>query len=345
MIHHTKKSIPHTTRAIAALVAGGAEAPDSFREVQISLDPLGPHDLLVEVRAVSVNPLDIKIRTSFDEQDAPKVLGHDAAGVVVAVGAQVGAFQPGDAVYYAGTMSRTGNNAEHHVVDERIVGHKPASLNFAQAAAVPLTTITAWETLFDRMQLGADSTGTLLVVGGAGGVGSMVIQLARQLTGLTVIATASRDKSRTWVEQLGAHHVVDHHHLREQVRAVALDGVHHIFSAYSPGNEATYADLLVVHGQIVAIDGPQGMDIAPLKAKSQTWHWESMGARPQFEPESTAQRELLDAAAALFDDGVLQSTLTRTLSPLTTDTLREAHQMVEGSTMVGKVVVAVKRAS
>lgn len=340
MTHLTDTSVPHTTRAIAALAPGGVEAPDSFREVQTPLDPLGPHDLLVMVRAVSVNPLDIKLRNSFDGQDAPKVLGYDAAGVVDAVGASVSAFRPGDEVYYAGTTARAGTNADHHVVDERIVGHKPTSLNFAEAAAAPLTTITAWETLFDRMGLGADSTGTLLVVGGAGGVGSMIIQLARQRTRLTVIATASRDETRAWVEQLGAHHVVNHHQLREQVRAVAPDGVQHVFSAYSPGNEATYADLMVVHGQVVAIDGPHGMDISPLKGKSQTWHWESMTTRPVFEPDSTAQRELLDAAAELFDDGTLRSTLTRTLSPLTTDTLREAHKLVEGSTMVGKVVVA-----
>lgn len=340
MSHPTDPSLPHTTRAIAALTPGDVEASDSFREVRIPLERLRPHDLLVEVHAVSVNPLDIKLRTSFDVQDAPKVLGHDAAGVVVAVGTRVSSFRPGDEVYYAGTTTRPGNNADHHVVDERIVGHKPTSLSFAAAAAVALTTITAWETLFDRMRVGADSTGTLLVVGGAGGVGSMIIQLARRLTRLTVIATASRDESRAWVERLGAHHVVDHHELRVQVRKVAPDGVHLIFSAYSPGNEATYADLMGVHGQVVAIDGPQGMDVSALKAKSQTWHWESMGARPQFEPSSTAQRELLDDAAALFDDGILESTLSRTLSPLTADTLREAHRLVEGSTMIGKVAVA-----
>lgn len=339
MIKPTDASVERTTRAIAALAPGDVEALDSFREVEIPLGPVGPHDLLVEVRAVSVNPLDIKLRSSFDEQEAPKVLGYDAAGTVVAVGEHVSAFEPGDEVYYAGTTMRTGNNAEHHVVDERIVGHKAASLNFAQAAAVALTTITAWETLFDRMRLAAGSTGTLLVVGGAGGVGSMVIQLARQCTDLTVIATASRDESRAWVQKLGAHHVVDHHELREQVRAVAPDGVQHIFSAFSPGNEATYADLMVIYGQVVAIDGPLGMNISALKEKSQTWHWESMITTPQFEPDSTAQRDLLDAAAALFDEGVLQSTLTRTLSPLTADTLREAHKLVEGSTMVGKVAV------
>lgn len=339
MIDPTDASVARTTWAIAALAPGDVEAADSFREVQIALGPLGPYDLLVEVRAVSVNPLDIKLRSAFDEQEAPKVLGHDAAGVVVAVGEHVSAFTPGDEVYYAGTTMRTGNNAQHHVVDERIVGHKPTSLNFAQAAAVALTTITAWETLFDRMHLTADSTGTLLIVGGAGGVGSMVIQLARQRTDLTVIATASRDESRAWVQELGAHHVVDHHQLREQVRAVAPDGVHHIFSAFSPGNEATYADLMVLYGEVVAIDGPLGIDISALKKKSQAWRWESMITRPQFEPDSTAQRELLDAAATLFDDGILRSTLTRTLSPLTADTLREAHRLVEGSTMVGKVAV------
>ena len=339
MVDTDETRVPRTTRAIAALAPGGVEAADSFREVRLPVAELGPHDLLVEVRAVSVNPLDIKMLASFDEQESPRVLGHDAAGVVVAVGAAVSAFRTGDEVYYAGTPARPGTNAEHHVVDERIVGHKPRSLGFAASAAVPLTTITAWETLFDRMGVDAETTGTLLVVGGAGVVGSMLIQLARQLSDLTVIATASRDESRDWVERLGAHHVVDHHDLREQVRTIAPEGVHLIFSAYSPGNEATYADLLVVHGQVVAIDGPHGMDIAALKAKSQTWHWESMGTRPEFEPDSTAQRELLDAAAALFDDAVLVSTLTRTLGPLTAGTLQEAHRMVEGSAMIGKVAV------
>lgn len=332
-------AVSRRTRAVAALEPGPVDAAPSFVDVEIDLEPLSTHDLLVEVRAVSVNPVDLKIRVAFDKATAPKVLGYDAAGVVEAIGDGVTAFAVGDEVYYSGTLARQGTNAGHHLVDSRIVGHKPASLSFAEAAAVPLTTITAWETLFDLMRLTPDSSGTLLVMGGAGGVGSMVTQLARQLTGVTVIATASRDESREWATRMGAHHVVDHHDLKDEVTRVAPDGVHHVFSSFTAGNEQTYADLMPVHGQVVAIDGPQGFDISPLKQKAQTWHWESMFARPLFQPESTAQQTLLDEASRLFDAGVLKSTLTTTLQGINADTLREAHRRLEGSTMVGKLVV------
>ncbi|MDO5735936.1 MAG: zinc-binding alcohol dehydrogenase family protein [Propionibacteriaceae bacterium] len=328
-----------TVRAVASLEPGGVEASSSFQDVEIVLGPLGEHDLLVEVRAVSVNPIDLKTRIAFDKATAPKVLGYDAAGVVLEIGTAVTAFAVGDEVYYAGTLVRQGTNAEQHLVDERIVGHKPTSLSFAEAAAVPLTTITAWETLFDRMRLTPDSSGTLLVMGGAGGVGSMVTQLARQLTQVTVIATASREESHEWAQKMGAHHVVDHHHLKDEVMSVAPAGVNHIFSAFSTGNEQVYSEIMPVHGEVVAIDGPKGFDVGPLKARAQTWHWESMFARPLFDPTSTAQRELLDEASRLFDAGVLKTTLTRTLQGLNANTLREAHAQVEGSTMVGKLVV------
>lgn len=335
-------ALPETTRAIAARAADGAHAEPSFVEVELPLDPIGPHDLLVEVRAVSLNPVDTKVRAGLTEASPPKVLGYDAAGVVLATGPEVTAFSSGDEVYYAGNIARTGTNAEHHLVDERIVGHKPASLDFAQAAAVPLTTITAWETLFDKLRLTEDSTGTLLVMAGAGGVGSMVIQLARQLTALTVVATAAREESRSWVERLGAHHVVDRRQLREEVARVAPGGVDYVFSPFSAGNVQTYADLMAVHGQVVAIDEPEGLDTLPLKDKSQTWHWELMFTRPLHDPTSPAQRELLDEAARLFDAGVLSSTLTRTLTGLTVDTVAEAHRLLEGSTMVGKAVITVR---
>ncbi|MHA6763805.1 zinc-binding alcohol dehydrogenase family protein [Streptacidiphilus sp. PAMC 29251] len=331
---------PTTTHAIAATASGPVDADTSFVAVKLDLPAPGPHDLLVEVRAVSVNPVDVKVRASFGPQDDPKVLGFDAAGIVRATGDRVTAFQVGDEVYYAGSIARPGSNAAHQLVDERITGHKPATLDFAEAAALPLTTITAWETLFERMGLGQDSTGTLLVMAGAGGVGSMVVQLARQLTGVTVIATASRPESAAWAESLGAHHIVDHRHLVEQVRAIAPQGVNYIFSPFSAGNEQTYADLMAVHGQVVAIDEPEGLDLLPLKSKSQSWHWELMFTRPLFDPESTAQRALLEQVARLVDQGVLRTTLTRKLTPITAETLREAHRAVEGSAMIGKIVVA-----
>ncbi len=331
---------PRTTTAIASLRPGDVDAPDSFATVELELPPLGPHDLLVDVRAVSVNPVDGKVRSSFDPAEAPKVLGFDAAGTVTAVGEAVTRFAVGDDVYHAGSIARPGTNAQLHVVDERVVGPKPASLSFADAAALPLTTITAWETLFDRLGLGADSTGTILVVGGAGGVGSMVAQLARALTRLTVVATGARPESVAWARDMGAHHVVDHHDLVAAVRAVAPDGVDHVFSAFSEGNVEAYAELLPVHGEVVAIDDPVGLDLMPLKSKAQTWHWEFMFARPLHLPEDAHQHELLTEVARLVDAGRLRTTATTRLQGITEENLREAHRLVDAGTVVGKVVLS-----
>src|SRR5882757_4498367 len=268
--------------------------PDSLVDAELPVPEPGPRDLLVRVEAVSVNPVDTKVRAGNDPAGELKVLGYDAAGVVVGVGAEVTRFRVGDEVYYAGSIGRPGTNSQFHLVDERITGHKPATLDFAEAAALPLTTITAWETLFEHFGLTKDSTGTLLVLAGAGGVGSMIVQLARQHTSVTVIATASRPESAAWATSPGAHHVVNHRSLREEVPALAPHGVNYVFSPFSEGNVQTYADLMAVHGQVVAIDEPAGLDTLPLKTKSQTWHWELMFARPLFDPESTAQRDLLD---------------------------------------------------
>lgn len=331
---------PQTTAAIASLRPGPVDAPGSFVPVELQLDPLGAHDLLVDVRAVSVNPVDHKVRTGFDAEQGPKVLGYDAAGVVTAVGPAVGEFAVGDHVFYAGSIARPGTNARLHLVDERVVGHKPASLDFAEAAALPLTAITAWEVLFDRLGLGADSTGTILVVGGAGGVGSLVTQLARARTGLTVIATAARPASAQWARDMGAHHVVDHHDLVRAVRAVTPDDVDHVFSAFSDGNVEAYAELLRVHGGVVAIDDPVGLDLLPLKRKSQTWHWELMFTRPLSLPDDTYQHDLLEQVAELVDAGALRTTMSRRLSPLDAETLREGHRLVESSECIGKVVIS-----
>jgi NADPH:quinone reductase len=259
--------------------------------------------------------------------------------VVREVGAEVTAFAPGDEVYYAGPIARTGSNAGLQLVDSRITGHKPASLDFAEAAALPLTTITAWETLFDRLRLGPGATGTLLVVSAAGGVGSMVLQLAHLLTGLEIVGTASRAASADRVREMGAHHVANHHDLVEEVRKVALDGVQYVVSPVSGPNVEAYAELLTPRGEIVAIDEPEGMDLRPLKAKSLTWHWELMFTRPLCEPDSTAQRDLLDEVARLVDAGALRTTLTRRLQGLTAANLREAHRHVESGAMIGKVVL------
>jgi len=310
-------------------------------EIPAPAPPTG-RDLLVAVRAVSVNPVDTKVRSSSDPQGEPTVLGYDAAGVVRAVGDEVTMCAAGDEVYYAGSIARPGTDAEQHVVDERIVGHKPSSLSFAQAAALPLTTITAWETLFDRFRVGRDDTRTLLVVSAAGGVGSMVVQLARALTGLTVIGTASRPASQRWAGEMGAHHVVDHHDLVAQVREVAPRGVDLVFSPRTAGMIETYEQLLRPGGAITAIDEPEGLETLPLKNKSIALHWELMFTRPLYEADDmVAQHELLDRVAELVDAGTVRTTLTEEITGLTAENLRRAHGMVEDGHMVGKVVVTV----
>jgi NADPH2:quinone reductase len=314
--------------------------PDALLDLDLP-DPVpGPHDLLVRVHAVSVNPADVQMRARSHPGHEPRVLGFDAAGVVAGIGAQVTRFQPGDEIYYAGSMHRSGSNAELHLVDEHIVGHKPRSLTMSQAAAMPLTTITAWEALFDHLRLDEASQGTLLVVGAPGGVGSMITQLARKRTGLTVIGTASRPESATWVRDMGAHTVVNHRlGLADQVLAAAPDGVGYVFSPYSAHNVEEYAKLLTPRGHIVSIDDVH--NIMPLKMKSITWHWELMFTRPIYESADDYQHRLLEAAAALIDAGTLRTTMTRQLGPLNAATLREAHRLVESGATIGKLVVTV----
>ncbi len=315
--------------------------PASMEDVQLRVPQPGPRDLLVRVEAVSVNPVDTKVRAGSDPGGEPKVLGFDAAGVVVATGEDVTLFGTGDEVYYAGSIARPGTNAQFHLVDERITGHKPRSLTFPQAAALPLTTITAWETLFDRFRLDAESTGTLLVLSAAGGVGSMMVQLARALTGVTVIGTAARPESTQWARDLGAHHVVDHHDLVHNVREVAPSGLDYVFSPRTAGAIEAYAELLRPGGAITAIDEPEGLELLPLKAKSITFHWEFMFTRPLFQTDDMiAQHELLDRVARLVDAGSIRSTLTTELSPINAANLRRAHGMLESGHTVGKVVVA-----
>ncbi|WP_249356415.1 MULTISPECIES: zinc-binding alcohol dehydrogenase family protein [unclassified Gordonia (in: high G+C Gram-positive bacteria)] len=330
------------TREMTALVAVGAnsvEDPSAFAETTMPVPAPRPHDLLVEVRAVSVNPVDTKVRAGLRDSDPPRVLGFDAAGIVVGIGDEVSRFAVGDEVYYAGSIDRPGTNAEFHLVDERIVGRKPSSLDFGAAAALPLTTITAWESLFEKLRVDSADSGTIVVVAGAGGVGSMVIQLARTLTDLTVIATASRPESQEWARGLGAHHVVDPRRLREDVRSCAPGGVDYIFSPHSDGNVESYADIMGVHGQVVAIDEPEGLDTLPLKQKSQSWHWELMFSKPLFAPEDDSQHRILGRVAELVDAGKIRSTVNRELLGCTIDNLRTAHQVSESGGAIGKVVL------
>ena len=328
-------------RAVGYRKALPISDPASLEDLEIPVPEPGPRDLLVRVEAVSVNPVDVKVRASADPGDEPRILGYDAAGTVVATGSDVLLFTPGDEVYYAGTIDRPGTDAQFHVVDERIVGHKPRTLSFGEAAALPLTTITAWESLFDRFRLNPESAGVLLVLGAAGGVGSMVTQLARALTRVVIIGTASRPESQQWVRDLGAHHVIDHHGLVDGVRGITPDGVTHVFSTHTAGAIEDFAEILRPYGAVVAIDDPQGLDIYPLKNKSISFSWEFMFTRPLYRPVDLAeQHELLDRVAGLVDEGTIRTTVTRELGPINAATLRQAHGLVEQGRTTGKVVVS-----
>ena len=323
------KAVAHTGRDIASLV-----------DIELPKPAPGPRDLLVKVEAVSVNPVDTKQRKT--DTAAPRVLGWDASGSVAAVGAQVTLFKPGDAVYYAGDVTRPGSNSEFHLVDERIVGRKPQSLDWALAAAVPLTAITAWESYFDRMKVARGKS--LLIINGAGGVGSIGIQIAR-LAGLKVIATASRAETIAWVKELGAEQVVDHRKpLRAQIEALGLNHVDYIanFSGELDAHWPAMADLVAPQGAVLAIVGnrePLPMDV--VRSKSATVCWELMFTRPRFQtPDMLEQHKLLNHVAEWLDAGKLRSTLRETLSPINAANLRKAHEKLESGRMIGKLVLA-----
>jgi zinc-binding alcohol dehydrogenase family protein len=308
-------------------------------------EPAG-RDIRVAVKAVSVNPVDTKVRKrAAPPKGEHKILGYDAAGVVDAVGPDVTMFKPGDEVFYAGSILRQGTNAEFHLVDERIVGRKPTTLSFAQAAALPLTSITAWELLFDR--LGAlpgrsHDPRSLLITGGAGGVGSILIQLARRLTGLTVIATASRPQTVKWCEDLGAHAVIDHTKpMKEQIKALKLPPVALIASLTGTDEHfPALADILAPQGRIGLIDDPTTVNFSLLKGKAGSLHWESMFTRSSFQTaDMIGQHHLLSDVADMIDKGVLRTTLDQTYGTINAANLKRAHALIESGKSVGKIVL------
>src|SRR5688572_14081883 len=316
--------------------------------VDVDIDKPAPQgrDLLVQVKAISVNPVDTKVRKRAAPKDGepPKILGYDATGVVAAVGSEVKLFKPGDEVWYAGSIIRPGTNAEFHLVDERIVGKKPKSLDFAAAAALPLTSITAWEMLFDRFGVarGGGEGKSLLIIGGAGGVGSIAIQLARTLSKLTVIATASRPETQSWCKELGAHHVIDHSKpMGEQLKAIGHRFVDYIFGVtQSDQHFDTIADAIAPQGKFGLIDDPKPFEFSKLKGKSASLHWEAMFTRSTFQtPDMDAQHKLLNEVAAMVDAGTIRTTLAENLGAINAANLRRAHAMVESGRMRGKVVL------
>ena len=322
--------------------------PQSLQDVELDLPQPGPNDLRVRVEAVSVNPVDTKVRAPKPQVESqPKVLGYDAAGVVDAVGSDVQGFAVGDAVYYAGDITRPGSNAQFQLVDARIVAKKPASLDFAQAAALPLTALTVWELLFERMPFDAETGGTgksLLVIAGAGGVGSIAIQLAKR-AGFTVIATASREETIAWCRELGADHVIDHRQpLTPQLETLGFKTVDAALNLADTDRYWTeLGELLAPLGHVGLIVEPSGaLKIGdPYKAKSIGIHWEMMFARPRFRTADMAEQgRILARVAELVDAGTLRGTQRETLSPINAENLREAHRRLESGATVGKLTLS-----
>ncbi|WP_027349133.1 zinc-binding alcohol dehydrogenase family protein [Halotalea alkalilenta] len=337
----------------AIAITGKPELDQAFVEREEPKPAPGPRDLLVKIQAISVNPVDTKIRRSATES---KVIGWDAVGVVETLGEQARGFAIGDQVYYAGDVSRPGSDAEYQCVDARLVAKAPESLEIEEAAALPLTALTAWEGLFDVLGLEprdaprpAAQAGegraqeTLLVINGAGGVGSMVIQLAKQLTDLRVIATASREMSVEWCKEMGADLVVDHHQLVEALAAEGVEQVDYIYCCHDIGDHwDNMAKLIRPFGRIVAIaETKKQVDVNALQIKAASFAWELMFARALHGYFPERQGEILARLAKLIDAGRLRSTLSEVIGPLNIDNLAEAHRRLESGHAIGKLVLTV----
>ena len=321
-------------------------AADALVDLELPAPAPGRRDLLVSVQAISVNPVDTKVRAGVaPPAGEAKILGWDAVGTVTAVGPDVTLFRPGDQVFYAGSITRPGANAELHCVDERIVGRKPASLSIAEAAALPLTSITAWELLFDRLGVPSHPDrpgGTLLVIGGAGGVGSILLQIARRLTGLTLIATASRPETRDWCLELGAHHVIDHSRpMPAQLAAFGLPLVDYVAGLTGTSQHLpAIVEMLKPQGRFGLIDDPGTLDIMPFKRKSLSVHWEAMFTRAIFQTDDMIeQHHLLHEIAAMVDAVAIRTTLTQVLGPINAANLKTAHALIESGRTRGKIVL------
>lgn len=331
-------------KAVAYQKAGPITSPEALVDIELDTPVAKGHDLLVRVQAISVNPVDTKIRKNVSAESGWKVLGWDAVGVVEAIGDKVTQFKVGDIVWYAGALNRQGSNSELQLVDERIVGHKPKTLEATEAAALPLTVITAWEMLFDRLQVPktAPVNTTILVIGGAGGVGSITIQLLKQLTNLTIIATASRPETKEWVKQLGADYVLDHREsLAPQIKQLGLNAPSYVFSTTQTDQHlADIVELIAPQGHFGLIDDPEQLDIKPFKSKSVSVHWEFMFTRSMFQTEDMQkQSELLNEVSKLVEEGKIKTTVTEVLSPINAENLKQIHQQIESGKTKGKIVL------
>lgn len=333
-------------KAIGYQKAMDIAGQEALIDIELPVPVPEERDLLVRVKAVSVNPVDTKIRKRAEPDPGDyKVLGWDASGVVEAVGSDCELFTVGDEVWYAGAVDRSGTNAELHCVDERIVGKKPETLDFARAAAMPLTTITAWEILFDRLQVNRRNTSgseILLIMGAAGGVGSMLTQLASQLTGLTVVGTASRKETREWVRKLGANFVIDHTRpLGDELKKVGLQAV--TYAACLTRSDLHFENIIEImapFGKIAMIDDPGKIDVTKMKSKSLSLHWEFMYTRSLYQTrDMIEQHRLLDEVSRLVDDGLIQTTFSQHYGAINASNLKKAHAMIESGKSIGKIVL------
>ena len=330
-------------KAIGYTQTGPIDGAGALSLVDVDTPTLGAHDLLVAVKGISVNPVDVKLRAARAPGDKTGILGFDAAGTVVEVGYDVMDYAVGDDVFYAGDVTRDGTNSELHIVDERIVGKKPKTLDFVESAGLPLTSITAWEMLFDSFRLaeGGGAGQSLLVIGGAGGVGSILIQLAKSLTNLTVIATASRSETEDWVRKMGADHVINHRgDLAAQMKDLDLAPTYIAALIATDQHWPALIELIAPRGHIALIDDPDKLDISVAKPKALTISWEFMFTRSMFcTQDITAQRDLLNRVSQMIDSGTLQSTVTERAEALTVETLSQAHKRQESGRVIGKQVL------
>lgn len=315
---------------------------NALYDLDVAKPQPGARDLLVKISAIAVNPVDTKVRNGAPT-DKPRILGWDAVGVVEAVGSDVTLFQPGDEVFYAGDITRAGSYAEYGLVDERIAGVKPRSLNDADAAALPLTSLTAWELLFDRLAIDAEDNAALLIIGAGGGVGSILTQLARKLTNLTVIGTASRPETAEWVRELGAHHVVNHQQpLAEQLAAIGHPQVRYVASlTHTDSYYTQLVDVLAPQGKLALIDDPETLDVVPLKRKAISLHWELMFTRSLFQTaDMQRQHDILQRVSQLIDDQTLKTTAGEHHGQINAANLRKAHALIESGRARGKIVLS-----
>lgn len=334
-------------KAVGYRVAGPLSADDSLVDLDLPAAQPGPHDLRVAIKAVSVNPADVQMRAKMSPPEGKvRILGFDAAGVVDAVGPDATLFKPGDEVFYAGAMDRPGTNSEFHLVDERVVGRKPRTLSFGEAAALPLTSIAAWELLFERLVIPygvKTQSGVLLIINGAGGVGSILTQLARRLTGLTIVATASRPETEAWCRSMGAHHVINHHHpLGRGLNEIGIEEVRYVAGLTATDRHLpAIAKVIAPHGRLALIDDPRVLDIVSLKRKSVSVHWELMFTPTLYQtPDMIMQHHLLNEVGALVDAGLLRTTLTEEAGPINAFNLKRVHAKVESGGSIGKTVLS-----